>query len=931
MITKRLGQFILAALIAAISSPVFAQTGKIAGKITDQQSGEELIGASVLVVGTSLGAATDFEGNYNILNVPPGVYTLRVSYVGYSSKTISNVRVSIGLTARIDVQLSAEVLALEGEILITAERPLVQKDLTASTAIVSGDQISALPVTELAQVVSLQAGNVNGHFRGGRTGEVAYMIDGVPVTDKFDGSAVVDVNKNIVSELQVISGAFNAEYGQAMSAVINVATKDGTNKYEGSATVYYGDYITGNDDIFPKEDYFNPFNIQNYEGTFSGPVPYTNNNLYFFAVGRFVNFGGHLYGKRKFNPDNFLAQDSLGRDAGFQSLGDNKYVAMNNSSRISGQMKLTWPVSTSIKTSVNYMYEDRQWKDYNRFYVYNPDAIRTNYQTSHTMISTLTHTLTASTFYTVSVSGFNKFFENYVYDGLSSKYVHPSLNNQVAPFTFSVGGVDMGQFQRESRSFSFKSDLWSQVNNEHQIKAGFEYKYHMIDFLSRTVLPVSSQENFAPTVGNSPYIQTRYDGNNTFNTDLYERSPQEFSAYIQDKVELDNFILNIGIRFDWFDAAGKVLNDPTDPSIYNPLKPINIYNDLNSDGKIDDSEFSDGNKKSVEAREKYWWKDTEAKYQISPRIGAAFPITDQGKIYFSYGHFYQFPNFDLLYRNANYKFGLGSGNQGVAGNSDLKPERNVSMEVGLNQQLTSDMALDATVYFRDYRDLSGTRADEIIMFGGTRQYSQLVNSDFAFIRGFILTLNQRMTDGLGVTLDYTYQIAKGTASNPDAARNAIAGGLEPEVKLVALDWDQTHTVNATVNYSQKDWGVSTIMTFGSGQPYTPRTSQDAATILTNSEIKPSNVNVDVRGYYNLGMPEGYGSMTIFARVYNLFDTLNEYGVFDDSGRSGFTVDQLNAERLNPDLKGVNTLDEWFTNPQNYSAPRLIEFGVTYNF
>lgn len=923
MITKRLGQFILAVAIAAISSPVFAQTGKIAGKITDQQTGEELIGASVLVVGTSLGAATDFEGNYNILNVPPGVYTLRVSYVGYTSKTISNVRVSIGLTARIDVQLSTEVLTLGEEILITAERPLVQKDLTASTAIVSGDQISALPVTELSQVVSLQAGNVNGHFRGGRTGEVAYMIDGVPVTDKFDGSAVVDVNKNIVSELQVISGAFNAEYGQAMSAVINVATKDGSNNYEGSATVYYGDYMTGNDDIFPKEDFYNPLNIQNYEGTFSGPL--INNQLYFFAVGRFITFGGHLYGRRKFNPDNYMAKDSLQRDIGFTSLGDNAYVPMNKSSRVSGQLKLTWPISTSVKTSVNYLYEDREWKDYNRYYVYNPDGIRTNYQTSHTMISTMTHTLSASTFYTVSVSGFNKFFENYVYDGLSSKYVDPTLNNAVAPFTFSVGGVDMGQFQRESRSISFKSDLWSQVNNEHQIKAGFEYKYHMIDFLSRTIIPYEGSGVAYP------YIRPVYADIKSLNYDAYDRYPQEFSAYIQDKIELDNFILNIGVRFDWFDADGKVLNDPSDPNIYNPLKPVNIYNDLNSDGKIDETEFSDGNLKSLAAREKYWWKNTEAKYQISPRIGAAFPITDQGKIYFSYGHFYQFPNFDMLYRNANYKFGLASGNQGVAGNSDLKPERNVSMEVGLNQQLTSDMALDATVYFRDYRDLSGTRADEIIMFGGTRQYSQLVNSDFAFIRGFILTLNQRMTDGLAVTVDYTYQIAKGTASNPDAARNAIAGGLEPEVKLVALDWDQTHTVNATVNYSQKDWGVSTIMTFGSGQPYTPRTSQDAATILTNSEIKPSNINVDVRGYYNFSLPDGYGGMTLFARVYNLFDTLNEYGVFDDSGRSGFTVDQLNAERLNPDLKGVNTLDEWFTNPQNYSAPRLIEFGVTYNF
>lgn len=888
--------------------------GKIAGTVTDESNGDALIGASVVVVGTTMGASADVDGNYNILSVPPGTYTLKYSYTGYQHKLIQNVKVSSGLTSRFDVKLSEETIMAQ-EIVVTAERPMVTKDLTASTAIVSGDQIQALPVTEVSQIVSLSAGNVSGHFRGGRSSEVSYMIDGVPVTDKFDGSQVAEVNKNMVSELQVISGAFNAEYGQAMSAIINVATKDGNNQLNGSFTTYFGDYMTTHDDIFLRPSFFNPLNIQNYEGTLSGPI--IRDNLYFFAVARYINFGGHLYGERRFNPDNILTPTAVNK---FSDPGDGKIVNMNNSSKITLQNKFTWPIFPGLKASLNAIYENREWHDFDKSRMYNPDGRATNYQTSTTGIFSLTHALTANTFYTLSGSAFLKDYNRYAYKGLSDNYVNPNLGS-VNSYSFSTGGVDMGQFRRETQTFSIKGDILSQVTNEHQVKAGFDYKFHNIVYDNRTVIPLDQ------TV--TPYITPVYLDRSLSGSDYYKRNPKEFSLYVQDKMEFSSFILNVGVRFDWFDPAGKVLNDVTDPNIYFPLKDENRFNDLNDNGKIDENEMVDTNLKSVAAREAYWWKNTKSKYQISPRIGAAFPITDQGKIYFSYGLFYQFPNFENLYRNADFKFGQGSGNQGVAGNSDLKPEQNTSMEIGLSQQLSENLALDATAYFRDYRDLSGTRADEIIMFGGTRTYSQLVNSDFAFIRGFILSLNQRMTNNWGVTVDYTYQIAKGTASDPDASRNALAGGILPEVKLNSLDWDQTHTLNSTVNYDNRNWGASAIMTFGTGLPYTPRQSLDVATILTNSEVKPSTFNVDVRAYYNIELP--FGSMTVFGRIYNLFDTLNEYGVFDDSGRAGYTKDQVLATKINPELNGVNTLNEYFNNPQFYSEPRRLEFGFTYNF
>ncbi len=255
-------------------------TGKIAGTVTDANSGEPLPGVNIVLIGTSYGAVSDFDGNFSIINLPPGSYTVRASAIGYSPISYGSLRVSIDLTTRQDFKLSEETIQLENEVVITAERPLVQKDLTSTTAVVGGEDIKQLPVTEISQVISLQAGNVAGSIRGGRRGETAYWIDGVPVTDVFNGSAVVDVNPSMVQELQVLSGAFNAEYGQAMSGIVNIVTREGAEKFAGSITVYGGDFLSNNGNIFKGIQKFDPLNIRNIEGSLSGPIIGRDLSLY---------------------------------------------------------------------------------------------------------------------------------------------------------------------------------------------------------------------------------------------------------------------------------------------------------------------------------------------------------------------------------------------------------------------------------------------------------------------------------------------------------------------------------------------------------------------------------------------------------------------------------------------------------------------------
>jgi outer membrane receptor protein involved in Fe transport len=470
---------------------------------------------------------------------------------------------------------------------------------------------------------------------------------------------------------------------------------------------------------------------------------------------------------------------------------------------------------------------------------------------------------------------------------------------------------------------SVKTDFTSQITQQHLLKAGLQFSGHELYFNNITLQPVETQSQFDVT-SQSPYIQTRVLDVNTIYHDEYTRKPYEFAAYAQDKMEFDNLIINLGLRFDFFSPDGKILNDPTDPSIYNPIKPSNRFHDQNGNG-IQDAGETDV---TLAERESYWYKDAEVKYQVSPRFGAAFPITERGVLHFSYGHFFQLPRFEFLYTNPSFKLGSGTGNQGTVGNADLKPEKTINAEIGLQQQLSDDISLDVTGYIRDTRNLAGTRAEQITIFGGSATYSRIVNSDFAFTRGVVLSLNKRFEGGLSASLDYTFQIVKGTASDIYAAQQAAARGDLPEVQMTYLDWDQRHTVNGSISYNGQSYGGSLVFQIGSGMPYTPRRSADITSLITNSQSKPSTFNVDLRLFKSFDL--GFTTISTFLRVFNLFDTMNELGVFDDTGRSGYTTDLARVKGQNtPEY--VNSITEWFTIPTFYSEPRRVELGASFEF
>ncbi|MFO7889108.1 MAG: TonB-dependent receptor, partial [bacterium] len=944
-----------------VQPTIAGNTGKITGVITDESTGEPLYFANVVLEGTDIGAAADEEGRYTIINVPAGVYTIIASYIGYKTTKVKNVQIMTGLTTTINIELQPGEPIVGESVVKIAKKPIVQKDLTATTAVIEEKKIKAMPITEISEAIELQAGLIKDaggglHIRGGRSGEVSYWIDGVPVTDMYDGGSVVDVNKDMVQELQVVSGAFNAEYGQAMSGIVNITTKSGSNEFGGNFTAYAGDYISTHNNIFMNITDVDLAAVHNVEASIYGPI--IKDKFYFYLNGRYIYFDGWLHGQRRFNPNAVTSQiimspeqlqaiapeyldraystddgrlaieyvagsneflDSLAtyynlpeskstnpdsllkykkelRENNQRGLGDGKYLPMNWNRKIYAQGKLIYKLIPGMKLSYNFILDDVNYNDYERNYIFNPDGASRKFRIGQTHILRLNHAISSKTFYNLGVSYFVKGFKRYLYeDPHDQRYVHPYLALQ-NPYSFKSGGTQLVHFQRRTRTLLAKFDVTSQLNNNHQIKTGVEFRQHRV-FQEDITLRPSEEETDINLPFDNPYIHTRILDDSTVYSSSYNHKPIELSAYIQDKMEFKNMIVNIGVRMDYFSPDGVILNDESDPNIYNPIRPENRYHDWGTDGipNTFDSNGTEGNGKqdpgepnvTLAERREYWYKSASSKLQVSPRIGVSFPITDRGIIHFSYGHFFQLPRFELLYRNPDFELGSGTGNVGVIGNADLEPEQTISGEIGLQQGLTENISLSVTVYFRDVRNLTGTRADEIQLYGGSARYSKMTNSDFGFVKGIILALDKRFSGGFGASLDYTFQIANGTNSDPEQARNALAGGSLPEVQLVPLNWDQAHTVNVSFNYGGSNWGASLIGQWGSGLPYTPRASVDLSTLLVNSQRKPGTVNVDLRAYYDLKLPFGQG--TFFVRVFNLFDTLNEINVYNDTGRAGFTT------------------------------------------
>ena len=907
---KTIGLFLVLIVIILLSVQLaFAQTtGKIAGKITDRDTGDPLPGTNVIIEGTTMGAATGLEGEFFIINVPPGLFTLRISMIGYEAVRYENVRVSVNRTTEVEVQMKPTVLEGE-EVVIQAEKITIKKDQTSSFRNVSSDQIELLPVESMNAVVTMQAGVVNGHFRGGRTNEVAYLIDGIDITESFNSSGrAVEIEPESIRDLEVITGTFNAEYGKAMSGIVNAVTKDGGRNFHGSISASLANYFTPNKDILIglKDSELN--RNQDYKFQLSGPV--WGDRITFFTNFRYQNNKNHLNGVRRFNVDDFSYFSADDPNMWYsEHNGDSTYVPMGSAKNLSVMGKLSFRLTNTLRTSLMYTLNDDEWHNYGDYfgYKYNPDGQPASYRETHLYSLQVNHMLSSRLFYELKLSYMDNFNGLYLYENpVDSRYVHDAYWNNAGP-GFYTGGQYKENGRHIYKDLSGKFDLTWQVDKRHALKTGFMYVHHDLDrewYNIRNKYEGTDEEaeyifDFEKMKIYFPNYEAVIYPNASVYTDIYQVKPYEFSTYFQDKMEFDEMVMNLGVRYDYFN-----------PNAVYPSQLRNPANQLN----LPDSMMST-------------YPKAEAQIQVSPRFGLSYQLGKRALLHFSYGHFFQMPPMYAMYQNRTFQVSP-TDYATQMGNPRIKAQKTVQYEIGLWQELMDGMGLEVALFYRDIYDLLSAK---IITTYNAIEYGLFSNIDYGNAKG--LEVKYDFVKGsFSAYLNYTLQYTRGNADNPTQTFDRAGESKDPVNRLIAMSWDQRHTLNLTVGYNKKNYGVTMTGYYNSGAPYSwspiGESPLSRVNLYPNNSWRPTRYTVDLNSYYNIPI-RGDMKLRFTLTVYNLLDRLNEEWVNATTGRAYTAI--IRPTDIAGHRSDFNEFIDTVQNPSAYSSPRLVklEMGLVF--
>ncbi len=861
---------------------VFAKvSGKVSGVVVDSETGAPLVGASVRVVGTNLATKTDEDGEYFIINVPVGKYDLVVTHVGFESLMKKDVRVLLDLTTPVDFSIAQMAVELSEEMVVYASTPQVQKDLTSSRIIFTEERLRNLPnVTTVQSILTNYPGVVldaddNLHVRGGRSGQISYFYDGFSVQDPFTAGAGIRIMPSALEELSLTSGGFTAEYGEALSGVVSAMTREGSSEYRGNLRLYQGGthpYDVNSGTLGNLES------ITNRSGSFnlSGPIPGLDSERYTF-----------------FSAAEYLRDDS--------------YLPHNWETSYTGTAKFSMQPTSRLKLKSNLTYHESDGavyyhRDVNGVsYDFNLDGLPIwdreayligfsgNYAFSERAILSMSY----NRFYTETWSGpahlkdvhwsqWPGYSENTIYSSNYGNNVDYSDEAQVTGFT-AGDDFDPTYSYRESQYNSFVASMITQVNKANQIKTGMEYRKYSVKW------------DFKQFYNSSPYGES------------YTSRPTYASFYVEDKLEYSDFVVNLGLRFDYRDAD----------IAYNTAP---------------------GEAESV-------YKEADSKSRLSPRLGLSFPVSERSVVHFNYGIYYQVPKYTYLYTNLQ---GDVTSGLPLLGNPDLNPEETISYELGLDHMISNRLRADVTAYHKDINDLVTTR--EYAVYNGS-PVTRFVNEDYGSVTGIDLSMELMPVNSyFSGSVSYGFMIAKGngsTAYDPYYTYITSSTDTLAPVSEYSLDFDQRHTITAVLSYRVPSdwkgrlfglklpgaWGLSMVGYYGSGLPYT-KTDVDGNRLGDRNEGRlPASYTVDMRFNkdFSFGQVHGQKTLTFFVEVDNLFNRRN---VLDVYSRTGLPDDdaQMAGQGLElsaDDLTYYNTLYD--NDPLNYSPPRTVRTGLEFSF
>jgi len=920
-------------ILLLIPFMVFAQSsGKIAGVVVDKSTGEPLPGVNVIIEGTTMGSSTDIDGYYVILNVPVGVYTMRANYIGYKDYVVQNVRVSGGITTDINFSLEPTTLELEEAIVVTAQRPLVEKNVTSSVSLVTSNQIENVPVRGLNNLIALQTSVIvqdnNVHIRGSRPDEVGYFVDGASASSVRTNTQTIHVIQEAIEEFAVYAGGYTAEYGGANGGIIRSEIKTGGSSYHFSADYQTDRFANQGEKFLGAYSY----GYQNVVGTLSGPL--LSNKVRFFLAGENTAWGDQQVRFSKGFDFKDLHDDGsvTGTEATATVIYPDGFTPQNKRYRTAVNGTLLFDFA-DIKVRIGgaYTYDKTQLSVDPMLNILNNRGF---FDVENTLLLTgrITHVLNPKTYYEVNLNYYNDKLENqddifgndwrawwdstanaaegiqyterwspgdpYLFNGF--RFIRPG-SPAVAGFRPPFYLIYRYRLNEE-QYYGGGVDFVSQIGRHHEVKAGIDGRYYTarrFQINGRAALRTAETLGGEAATMVSDSLQSvwaRAGAVNNYGYDFYgnkydggglaaPKNPVFGAIYVQDKIEFNDLIVNAGLRLDYFNTDDKELINVMDP-LYDP------------------------NTSELQAAA---FKKKDPFVQLSPRLGFSFPVTERTVFYMQYGKFVQVPQLqDMYFGPQIYSTQMQGGNFFLAPiGFGLDPIRTTSYEIGFRQQLSNVAAFEVGGFYKNVKGLVQVYKQTVLPTAFVSSYERYINQDFATTKGLEFRVTLRRTNRVQAQVNYTLTNAEGTGSTNTSYHGAVYNGQQTPTVLQPLDYSQTHTGSILLDYrfGRNDGGpilerlgANMIFSFSSGHPFTQVTYVlgqvspfDAGVDYMNdtrsryaieplgASTTPWNFNVDLR--LDKTFTVAKVDFTIYATIQNLFNTKNVVNVYQASGNA----------------------------------------------
>jgi outer membrane receptor protein involved in Fe transport len=923
---------ILLVILVAWSSASASNVGRIIGKVQVEGTGEPLGYANVVLLGTQYGAMSTGDGEYIIIGVPPGVYSVRATYMGYTTVTRTDVQVVADEAARVNFELRETVVGETEEIVVTSARPMVEVDVASTVRTLGSEELSILPIGETVQdVLAIQAGIVGSkdeiHIRGGRTDEVVYIVDGVKMKDALSGSSTGEhLSARSVAEMSVITGGFSAKYGQALSGVVDVKVREGSSKYHG--------YVAYSTDRTPLFDYFN-YDYVDFQ--FGGPEPLTSFLLPKLGVRLpgtitfFLDLSGEV--SDTYLPDiGDLKENSSGNPRLISSYRDSffgsdftygSFFSPRSDNNWRGLGKLVWKLAPNHKFSLSWTKWIGIGQGFSEHDIGDVAKNITNYPWSwsrrldhyytitddrNSFSASWKHTISRSTYHNLRLSRYFSGSHRDVAGKRWDEYVQPddtTLPDSLNSMYFIDTGDASSWRDRYIESWSLEWDFVKRFEPHHELSSGFEVRYEDVQYIS-----ISRPWEYDP------------DGLGREH-DIFHVYPNKGALYVEDKLEYEGFIANLGVRYDyWFPGAAveRAIEDTTNKNI-SSFTRVNFYNDT---------------------RELFGHR---FKSHLSPRLAVSHPITERDNLFFNYGHFTQWPTYFYVYSKLS---SVSSESYPRIGNPNLNPEISVQYELGARHQFTDDMAGDVTLFYKDIYDYPTATPFTLTAGIDPSTGQPLVttffiyrNVDYARSRGVEIEFKKRKTKNLSFAVSYTYSVATGKSADPNAAKLVQeAGGDFREANLgeIYMWWNRPHKVTAYMDYLVR-FDEEPPQIFGvkiprgsrlylywyamSGEAYTPQDLEGRQSGEEYSRNGPYESSLSMK--LSKAFKIGKGELELVLQGWNLFNR-----------RNATEVDPQTGEPYKPGVGTMRYRDSLYYliqygNPAYWGAPRSFKLAVSYEW